>query len=129
MQRFITVTSATTDPGPMDWIFEARSYGIKIQFTTAVAGQIHWEGSDQVIYQKTSFSMDQLRDMVYLLTQELHRTIRQLLFIEDNNDDNTKEEEVPAIDWASTEDDTTDQTRGYSFLTDSRNKWAAGGPL
>ena len=129
VQRFMTVTSATTDPGPMDWIFEARSYGMKIQFTTAVAGQIHWEGSERVIYQKTSFSMDQLRDMVYSLTQELHRTMRQLLFIEDNNDDDTKEEEVPAIDWAGTEDDTTDQTRGYSFLTDSRNEWAAGGPL
>ena len=131
VQRFITVTSATTDPGPMDWIFEARSYGMKIQFTTAVAGQIHWEGSERVIYQKTSFSMDQLRDMVYSLTQELHRTMRQLLFIEDDNDDNNSEggEDVPAIDWAGIEDDTTDQSRGYSFLTDSRNEWAADGPL
>ena len=95
----------------------------------AVAGQIHWEGSERVIYQKTSFSMDQLWDMVYLLTQELHYTMRQLLFIKDNNDNDTKEEEVPAIDWAGIEDDITDQTRGYLFLTDSRNEWAAGGKL
>ena len=30
VQRFITITSATTDPSPMDWIFEAWSYDIKI---------------------------------------------------------------------------------------------------
>jgi hypothetical protein len=38
-QRFLTVTSAITEPSPMDWIFEAWSYGLKICYTTAVTGQ------------------------------------------------------------------------------------------
>jgi len=38
VSRFITVVHPGNQPTPMDWIFDARSYGLKIRYTTSIAG-------------------------------------------------------------------------------------------
>ncbi|KAF9765088.1 hypothetical protein IL306_002684 [Fusarium sp. DS 682] len=42
VQRFMTVTSkeAHAEPMPIDWIYEARTYGMYIRFNTPVGGTI-----------------------------------------------------------------------------------------
>ncbi|KAK4233553.1 hypothetical protein C8A03DRAFT_38729 [Achaetomium macrosporum] len=44
VQRFMTWVTDRTEPTPMDWIFEARTYGMRIRFTTAAAPVIDWIG-------------------------------------------------------------------------------------
>jgi hypothetical protein len=34
MQQFITLVTDKTEPGPIDWIFNTRTYRIQIRFTT-----------------------------------------------------------------------------------------------
>jgi hypothetical protein len=45
----MTLVSDQGKPMPMDWIFESRSYGFKIRYTTAAEGVIDWKG-DQISY-------------------------------------------------------------------------------
>ena len=42
-------------PTPMDWIFDARLYGMKIRYNTPGANRIDWSGS-RVLYQKIRFT-------------------------------------------------------------------------
>jgi hypothetical protein len=45
MQQFMT----THGPTPMKWMFDTRSYGLKIQYTTTAEGSIRWNG-DEITY-------------------------------------------------------------------------------
>ncbi|KAJ9129553.1 DEAD-like helicases superfamily protein, partial [Pleurostoma richardsiae] len=117
--RFLTTISATTMPTPMDWIFETRSYGMKIHSTTIIQGKIQWTG-DQVTFERTSFTVVQLDDMVRIGCEELSRTMAALLFLSD-------EEQPPAISWDMLRDDLSNTATGYSFLGDDRNTWPADG--
>ncbi|RFU74033.1 hypothetical protein TARUN_8212, partial [Trichoderma arundinaceum] len=79
--RYLTITSATTKPSPIDWVFDVRAYGMAINGTTSLVADIQWNG-EQVRFNKTSFTMTQLVDLVQSLTLELHRMMRQLLLVE-----------------------------------------------
>ncbi|KAK3933609.1 hypothetical protein QBC46DRAFT_359552 [Diplogelasinospora grovesii] len=39
-QRFMMLVGPKSEPSPMDWIFDARTYGMKIRYTTAAGGSI-----------------------------------------------------------------------------------------
>ena len=64
----------------IDWIFDARSYGLRIQFTTAIAGKVIWEGTT-ITYRSTTFSMESLSEMLHYVVQELGRTMDSLLYL------------------------------------------------
>ncbi|PON20109.1 hypothetical protein TGAM01_v211032 [Trichoderma gamsii] len=83
--RYLTVTSATTKPSPIDWIFEVRAYGMAISKTTSLVADVQWNG-EQVRFGKTGFTVTQLVDLVQSLTLELHRTMRQLLLVDDREE-------------------------------------------
>lgn len=53
-------------PSPIDWIFEARSYGLKIAFTTPTAGAIYWAGNS-FSYRDIHLSMELLTEFTYTL--------------------------------------------------------------
>jgi hypothetical protein len=63
VQRFMTLVTATTEPTPMDWMFDARSYGFRIQYTTAADGMVDWQG-DRISFHRIQFTMGQLSDMI-----------------------------------------------------------------
>lgn len=46
VRRFMT----TTNPTPMKWMFDTRTYGLKIAYATTVDGSVEWQG-DQLTYQ------------------------------------------------------------------------------
>ena len=41
VRRFMTVVHEDGSPTPMDWIFDCRSYGLRIRYTTAVTGYLY----------------------------------------------------------------------------------------
>jgi hypothetical protein len=119
----MTTTSATIQPTPMDWIFEARSYGMKIRYTTMADGKIDWQG-DRISYQRIQFNIQQLRDLAYGLIIDTRRLMRDLLLFKDNGDEAL---EFPAINWAKLEDNYSKDRVDYSFISDDRNQWTVEG--
>ncbi|MDB5910917.1 MAG: hypothetical protein JWP34_5031, partial [Massilia sp.] len=116
VQRFMVLVSSKSEPSPVDWIFDARTYGLKIRYTTAANGSIDWQG-DQVTYQRIKMTMSQLADMLHGLVDEAKVQLGQLVMADD----------WPAIPWTLVEDDHSEDRVGYSFLQDDRNTWVCKG--
>ena len=121
VQRFMTTVTEQTQPGPMDWIFETRTYGMRIRFTTAASPVIDWVG-ERVMYQKMRFTMGELADMTHELVAETRAVLGELLMVGADGF-----AAVPAIQWDRIEDDHSDDKVGYSFLQDERNAWMEKG--
>jgi len=113
VSRFMTVVHPGNQPTPMDWIFDARSYGLKIRYTTSIAGQISWVGST-VTFQKVVFSIEGLTDMLHELVSSLRRTMDNLLLVAHGA-------VPPSVDWEQLYDDMGNEGVGFSFLRDPRN--------
>jgi len=126
VQRYMTLVADQSKPTPMDWIYESRSYGFKIRYTTAAEGAIDWEG-DRISYQKIKFDMTQLRDMVGGLVAEAKRDLMELMMIPQGSDGEFDETYVPAIKVEKLEDDCSEDKVGWSFLDDPRNQWSVDG--
>ena len=113
----------TKNPSPMYWIFELRTYGLKIRYTTTAAGVINWNG-DVVDYQGEKFSMQQFRTMVHGLNERCRQVItRQLMLYEDE----APELDIPNIPWDSLADNPAERMPGYNFTQDSRNSMPVNG--
>jgi hypothetical protein len=115
------LVSSKSEPSPMDWIFDTRTYGMKIRYTTAAAGSIDWQG-EQVTYQRIKMTMSELADMLHGLVGEAKMQLGRLLMVEDVESD-----KWPAIPWNMIEDDHSEDRVGYSFLKDDRNVWIGRG--
>jgi RecQ family ATP-dependent DNA helicase len=123
VRRFMTLVSDrdTAQPSPMDWIFDTRTYGMHIQFTTPASGSIDWQG-DRIVYRAIRFSMGQLSDMLHVLVGEARALLTQLAMVEVDDT-----QALPKIEWAGIEDDHSEERIGYSFLQDARNAWVIKG--
>lgn len=123
VRRFMTRVSDrdTAQPTPMDWIFDTRTYGMRIQFTTPASGSIDWQG-DRVVYGRIRFGMGQLSKMLHVLVGEARVMLTQLAMVEADDT-----QALPRIEWASMEDDHSEDRVGYSFLQDDRNAWVGKG--
>jgi hypothetical protein len=108
-------------PGPMDWIYDARTYGLKIRYNTVGEGKITWNGTT-VSFQKMKFSMEQLSDMMHGMVDEMRCDMGWLIGMAGR--DNM---EFPGIPWERVEDDHSEEKVGYSFLADDRNTWVEKG--
>ncbi|KAI8416192.1 hypothetical protein FOFC_02501, partial [Fusarium oxysporum] len=116
VQRFMTVTSgnARAEPTPMDWIYEARTYGMHIRFNTPAGGTIDWVG-DRIKHRRVQFRMGELTEMLHSLKDEARGLITTLAMVDDVS-------QLPQIPWSSFEDDHSEDRVGYSFLEDDRNR-------
>ncbi len=129
-QRFMTVVSATSQPSPMDWIFSTRTYGRAIASSIPTDGDVVWQGS-QITYGRVSFdAVTQLSDFVSVLVDEARALMARLLMVDDLVE--TWDDEplalVPQVDWSLVKDDHSEDSIGYSFLTDDRNtQWVRKG--
>src|ERR1700719_909517 len=83
VQKFMTLVSEKGRLTPMDWIYECRTYGMKIQYNTTAEGVMEWEG-DRVLYQGIRFNMEQLRGMVHGLVEETRRDLMELMMLKMN---------------------------------------------
>ena len=55
--------------GPMQWMLDLRTYGLKVHFNTTSRGHVEWTG-EELLYKELHFSMAQFRGIVYGLAIE-----------------------------------------------------------
>ncbi|OBT79272.1 hypothetical protein VF21_01964 [Pseudogymnoascus sp. 05NY08] len=115
--QFTTIAHGGRDPTPMQWIYQTRSYGFKIRYTTPAAGKIQWI-RDEVLYPSTCVQMSQLQSIVHGLIREARDELfGKLMVVTDKGG-------VPSINWDNTVDQPLETKVGWSFLDDERNKFS-----
>jgi superfamily II DNA helicase RecQ len=109
--------------GPMQWMLDLRTYGLKIHYNTTSRGHVEWKGYDELLYKDLHFSMAQFRSMVHGLTTESRRLLMEdLLFFKSRT-----AEQVPKIPWEGLRDNPTDDRPGWNFLKDHRTRMPVDG--
>ena len=127
VKRFMTMANGKRDPTPMQWIFQARSYGFKIRYTTTAEGCIQWIG-DTILYQQIRFSMAEVRTMVHGLVREAREVLfKDLMLVDIDSQGQVDSIQVPGIDWDNMVDNPTENRVGWSFLDDDRNRFQVDG--
>ena len=51
--------------GPMQWMLDLRTYGLKIHYNTTSRGHVEWKGYDELLYKDMQFNMAQFRSMIH----------------------------------------------------------------
>lgn len=109
--------------GPMQWMLDLRTYGLKIHYNTTSRGHVEWKGYDELLYKDLHFNMAQFRSMVHGLATESRRLlIEELLFF-----DRKTAEQVPQIPWEGLRDNATEGRAGWNFLKDHRTQMPVDG--
>jgi hypothetical protein len=118
MDRFMVRSSH----GPMQWMLDLRTYGLKIHYNTTSRGHVEWTG-DELLYKDLHFSMAQFRGMVHgLVTESRRLLIQDLLF-----SSSKASEPMPSVPWESMRDNPTDERPGWNFLKDQRTQMPVDG--
>ena len=125
VQKFMTLVSDKGQPTPMDWMYDCRTYGMKIRYNTTAEGVMEWEGN-RVLYQGIRFNMEQLRGMVHGLVEETRRDLMELMMMEMDTEGEVQGQ-LPPIDWERLSDNAGEEKVGWSFLKDVQNKFAVDG--
>ncbi|KAL8991690.1 MAG: hypothetical protein Q9169_007742, partial [Polycauliona sp. 2 TL-2023] len=106
--------------GPMQWMLDLRTYGLKIHYNTTAKGHVDWVG-DQILYKQMQFRMAEFRGMIHGLVEGTRRLLfEELLF---QNDSIIHQAPLPRIPWAQVRDNAVDATRRWNFIRDPRNAW------
>jgi superfamily II DNA helicase RecQ len=119
VQRMMDQFMVRGSHGPMQWMLDLRTYGMKIYFNTTAEGHIDWHG-DTVLYKKIQFSMADFRGMVHDLVAETRRLLREELTL-------TSDEELPVIPWRDLRDNPVNRQAGWNFTQDERNRFPVDG--
>jgi superfamily II DNA helicase RecQ len=111
--RFMT----TMEPTPMKWMMDARTYGMKIRYSTTAEGLIEWQG-DRITYQHRRFTMDQFRETVHgIVNRAWEHLMQDVLLLPSHHP-------LPPIAWDTMEDHATEDQPRWYFARDPRNAWA-----
>lgn len=101
--------------GPMQWMLDLRTYGLKVHYETTSEGEVEWIG-DELLCKAVRFKMPEFRSFVHGLVEEVERLVYQdLLF--DERRTNTPPVRIEAL-----QDDPSNSVPGWNFLQDPRNK-------
>jgi superfamily II DNA helicase RecQ len=107
--------------GPMQWMLDLRTYGLKIHYNSTTPGHVTWTGEDELLYKDLAFTMGDFRGFIHGLVGATHRILQQqLLLLSDPA-------AVPVIPWDRLRDDPTQGKAGWCFLDDSRTRWPVDG--
>lgn len=99
--------------GPMQWMLDLRTYGLKIHYNTTVGGNVDWVQGDRIQYKAIEFGMDEFRGFVHKLTDDTKRQLDNGLLIGFKS---------PAVPWQSLRDDASNSANSWNFLKDERNR-------
>ncbi len=111
--------------GPMQWMLDLRTYGLKIHYNTTSRGHVEWMGYDELLYKDLHFNMAQFRSMIHGLATETRRLLVEDLLLYGGK----QAHQVPAIPWESLRDNPTDERPGWNFLQDHRTKLPVEGQM
>lgn len=83
----------------MKWMLDARTYRLKIRYSTTADGLVEWQG-ERITYQHHRFTIDQFREMFHGLVNRAwdHLTQEVLLLTPE------EVERLPPIAWDTIED-------------------------
>jgi superfamily II DNA helicase RecQ len=127
VRKFMTITDGKRDPTPLQWIYRARSYGLKIRYTTTAEGCIQWIG-ETILYQQIRFDMAEVRTMMHGLVREAREVLfKELMFVDVDSKGHVDATQAPGIDWETMVDNPTENRVGWSFLDDERNRFPVDG--
>jgi RecQ family ATP-dependent DNA helicase len=109
--------------GPMEWMLDLRTYGMKIFFNTTSSGNVDWDGNI-LLYKSLQLRVPAFRSMIHGLVDETRRIlIEDLMLMGKGSEQNC----IPPIPWSSLRDNPADSRTGWNFLKDQRTKWPVRG--
>jgi len=106
--------------GFMQWMLDLRTYGLKIHYNTTSEGHIDWV-ENQILYKSIQFSMSEFRGMIHGLVVETRRMLMKDLIFEDDDF------KPPRIPWQLLRDNSIENTPGWNFIQDARNRFEVDG--
>ena len=109
------------EPRPMDWILEARAYGMKIRYATTAPGTVDWN-REVVRFREMGLSMPQLRRMLGELVREARELLEELTMARGQDVDG-----LAKMAWDDIEEVHSRAKVGYSLISDEGNVWLKGG--
>jgi RecQ family ATP-dependent DNA helicase len=109
--------------GPMQWMLDLRTYGLKIHYNTTSRGHVEWTGGDELLYKGLQFNMAQFCGMVHGLATESRRLLREELMFGNSKAAGP----IPSVPWESMRDNPTDERPGWNFLKDHRTRMPVDG--
>jgi RecQ family ATP-dependent DNA helicase len=109
--------------GPMQWMLDLRTYGLKIHYNTTSRGHVEWTGGNELLYKGLQFNMAQFHSMVHGLASESRRLLMEELMFGSSK----STEPIPSVPWESMRDNPTDERPGWSFLKDHRTQMPVDG--
>jgi hypothetical protein len=96
VRKYITLVSEKGRPTLIDWIYDCRTYSIKIRYNITAEGVMEWEGN-RVLYQGIRFNIEQLRGMIHGLVEETRQDLIELMMLKMNVEGEV-EGQLPLID-------------------------------
>ena len=99
----------------MKWIFDRRTYDMKIHYISTFANHVKWM-KDQIRYKNIEFFMNQLREMMHDLINQTYEILKVVMHV------NTSK--FFFISWLSLQNDFIRQNIEYNFTQNQRNKWS-----
>ena len=136
VRRFMTLIEYGGSSTPMNHILQQRTYSMAIRNTTKAPATVGWQG-DTILIGKIQFTVNDVRKVVFGLCETARRRlVRDLLFIEYEDDDEggavagstpEKVSKLPQLDITTLFDNEAEGERGWNFLDDGRNQLAVDG--
>ena len=106
--------------GPMQWMLDLRTYGLKIHYNTTTEGHVMWQNEDELLYKDVKFTMRQFRGMVDHTVRDAQRILMEDLL-------QCAPNQVPAIPWDQLYDNPFNEDPQWSFVQDPRTPWPVDG--
>lgn len=106
--------------GPMQWMLDLRTYGLKIHYNTTTEGHVTWQHEDELLYKDVKFTMRQFRGMVDYTVRDAKRMLMEDLL-------QCTPDQVPMIPWDRLYDNPFNEDPQWSFLQDIRTSWPVDG--
>lgn len=104
--------------GPMQWMLDLRTYGLKIHYNTTSPGHVDWSDNEVLTYKGIDIRMDAFRGFVGTLLQQAQKLMNETLLMG---------YEAPAIPWSNIRDDASNSSPRFNFLRDEHSRMPADG--
>lgn len=104
--------------GPMQWMLDLRTYGLKIHYNTTSPGHVDWNDNEVLTYKGIDIRMDAFRGFVGTLLQQAQKLMNETLLMG---------YEAPAIPWSNIRDDASNSAPRFNFLRDEHSRMPVDG--
>jgi superfamily II DNA or RNA helicase len=101
--------------GPMQWMLDLRTYGLKMHYNTTTQGHVEWINEDELLYKNMQFNMREFRSMIHGVLNWAQRIMQDELLLCSED-----ELEMPTVSWHQIRDNPSDTRIGWNFLRDQR---------